>query len=252
MSDTESEYYIVEKVVDKRFKGGKVKQIQKYIIQSYSNVHKLPKLISMLFEQHEQVQYLIKWLDYPDSDNTWEPLGNLDCDTVKDFEDLRKEEKTLNSPKTVCKTDNLNERTHKHNVVCKLSTSIEYILLCLMDVTEVSSHNLLHFSFKLQEKRKRTPKSPEVDEAKPIDIPKSKTIDRLKDSKRSATPINNRDEMTQSADERNGMDIGDYDNCEHDESVNIDRILPILCEIQFCCCSVLFLIELLFVLGSFC
>ena|SRR5271155_4452258 len=29
--------------------------------------------------QDAQVKYLIKWLDYPHSENTWEPKGNLSC-----------------------------------------------------------------------------------------------------------------------------------------------------------------------------
>ena len=38
-----------------------------------------------------QVQYLVKWQGYPDSDNTWIPLRDLDhaCEAVQDFENQR-------------------------------------------------------------------------------------------------------------------------------------------------------------------
>jgi len=47
----EEEEYSVEKILDKRMKGGKV-------------------------------EYLIKWEGYPDSENTWEPQENLDCPEI--------------------------------------------------------------------------------------------------------------------------------------------------------------------------
>lgn len=55
----EEEEYSVEKILDKRTKGGKV-------------------------------EYLIKWEGYPDSENTWEPQDNLDCpDIISNFEAKR-------------------------------------------------------------------------------------------------------------------------------------------------------------------
>lgn len=38
-----------------------------------------------------QVEYLLKWRNYTDSDNTWEPVEHLECpEMIKAFEDERK------------------------------------------------------------------------------------------------------------------------------------------------------------------
>jgi len=59
----EEEEYTVEKILDKRTRGGKT-------------------------------EYLIKWEGYPDSENTWEPDENLDCpEIISAFEEKLKAKK---------------------------------------------------------------------------------------------------------------------------------------------------------------
>merc|ERR1712150_70600 len=62
----EEEEYVVEKIVDMRVKGGKK-------------------------------EYLLKWQNYPDRENTWGPPENLDCeDMIKAFEEkLAKKKKKV-------------------------------------------------------------------------------------------------------------------------------------------------------------
>ena len=46
-----------------------------------------------------RIQYLLKWVGYPDSENTWEPEDNLDCpDLIEQFE---KQQQTLHKKKLV-------------------------------------------------------------------------------------------------------------------------------------------------------
>mmetsp|Transcript_17514 Transcript_17514/g.24305 ORF Transcript_17514/g.24305 Transcript_17514/m.24305 type:complete len:248 (-) Transcript_17514:34-777(-) len=62
--------YIVEKIVDKRKKGGKM-------------------------------QYLLKWQGYPDSDNTWEYVENVFCtDLIAEFEKELEEKKKARKAQT--------------------------------------------------------------------------------------------------------------------------------------------------------
>lgn len=71
---SEPEAYVVEKVLKKRERNGKVSKIW------------VPLNFEFLIALYRQVEYFLKWKGYSSDDNTWEPKENISEDLIADFE----------------------------------------------------------------------------------------------------------------------------------------------------------------------
>ena len=71
----------------------KVKE-QSEDIQEYEEGYEVEKIVGKRNYANE-IQYFVKWLGYDESQNTWEPIENLNCEQlIKEYEDEHKGEET--------------------------------------------------------------------------------------------------------------------------------------------------------------
>lgn len=83
--------YVVEKVLDKRERGGHVSFVEFPRISRCNAAS--PTFVYLIVSVIMQVEYLLKWKNYPPSDNTWEQVKNLNCNNlVQEYENKLKSE----------------------------------------------------------------------------------------------------------------------------------------------------------------
>ena len=71
------------------------------------------------YGRNQQMQYLVKWQGYPDSDNTWEPKENLHAD------ELLQEYKTRSTHARMVKTKDYSRTTPLQSMYQRLQGILE-------------------------------------------------------------------------------------------------------------------------------
>lgn len=88
-SSSEDEY-VVEKIVGRRIKGGRVSA---HNLKHIFEIYKQNNINNDNNEFFTQVEYFLKWKGFPHSENSWEPIDNLGCpELIEAFEVNRQKE----------------------------------------------------------------------------------------------------------------------------------------------------------------
>jgi len=93
---------IIYSLVGKQYKFNYLKSKYKlltYFFSESSYIYKYAKKILEKRIRYGKAEYFIKWRDYSDSENSWEPIENLDCeDLVEKYEEeIKRKSKPSNS-----------------------------------------------------------------------------------------------------------------------------------------------------------
>ena len=68
----------------------------------------------------DKIEYLLKWKNYSNEHNSWEPLDNLDCpDLIKKFEETRPTDTDSNNANSGCSIYNPNHYRINNDSDCR-------------------------------------------------------------------------------------------------------------------------------------